>query len=364
MWQYYMEMIAFAIVLLVIAGEYIWLYRLSRKQEKQKKLFKETSEEIDSRLTRIFGAAGHTEQEQEIAGLQEYTKDFSLGMDILCEKLSHLARQAKAAGVRKAAMVRIFQVIDPVDYYSRQLKESDPYRQAYIIRKLSDYSDAESVGSIREFIRSPKKVLSYNAVMALAALGDEDSVVQFILNSEKEHLYSHRILLQILDSYTGDIASLTSVLLGSGNEYVRTAVIKGIAKHRIRRFESIYLLGLNSKNVDMKVACIRALGEIADPSYEHAMIVESHDKNWVVRAAAADALSRFPTENSMRALAQALSDPAWWVRHNAAHSLVAVDLTGKHVREALNQYDKYANEALKTALQQTASLSRKERVDL
>lgn len=363
--QNYLEiLIAVLTVFLIIAGEYLWLYRLSRKQETKQKQYKQTSREIDERLWLIINTTDQAEQAQAITDLQAYVKDSPMGMDILCEKISSATNQPQTSEAQRAAIIRLLHVINPVGYYSRELKNSDSYRKAYIFRKLADYPDPESIMSIRKFVGSKKKVLSYNAVMALATLGDEDSLVQFILNSQKEYLYSHRIILQILDAYTGDIEALAGVLLGQGDEYIRASVIKGIAKHRIRQFDSIYLLGLNSKNVDMKVACVRALGEIADSKYEHAMIVEVHDQNWEVRAAAADELHNFHTESSMQALEQALTDSVWWVRHNAACSLVAMDVTGKHVKEALNKYDKYANEAVRAALQKASILSRKERVEL
>lgn len=362
--QQYWVLGALLLVGLVIAAEYARIYRQAKRQEKKQKLRRQTETELDERLSLIFGETGFVEQEERIAGLQEYAAGSAVGMELLCERLLPLTRRQEMPGAQKAVFERIIHAVDPVAYYTGQLKTGDASRKAYVLQKLSDYAGPESIPEIRQFIGSPNRSLSYHAAMTLAALGDGDSLVQFILNCEKERRYSHRIILQVLDTYTGDMTALAGVLLGRGDEYIRTAVIKGVVRHRIREFERIYLRGLDSASVDMRVACLRALGQIADPKYERSIVIGAHDRSWVVRAAAAGELGRFSTETSMQALEEALTDPSWWVRHNAAASLVAVDVGRKHVDAALNKYDKYAAEALRAALQETDGVIKKERVRL
>ncbi|MDA6259942.1 HEAT repeat domain-containing protein, partial [Escherichia coli] len=120
--------------------------------------------------------------------------------------------------------------------------------------------------------------VSYNAAMALSAFGDEESVAQFIINCEKNYRYSHRIILELLDVYGGDMLSLARRIFEQcDDDYIKSTIIKGISDFRFTEFEDMYIEGTDSKNNNIKIACIKALGKIGKKEYEQALITASRD---------------------------------------------------------------------------------------
>ncbi len=352
--------IALCIALAVIILEFLWLRRLSKRHESCRKRRAMINRKIDDRLDLIFKSSDRDDMRRKILGLKKFAEENSPGMRILCSKLLDYADRPTISQTCQNVVSELIKIIKPMEYYKLVLKNGDPYQKARICREIANHGRKEAIPDIRPMADSKNKDLSYNSAMALSVLGDEGSVVDFILNCEKNYEYSHRIIIEVLEKYAGNISSLARRLIAQGDEYIRVSVIKGIAKYRLSEFEETYLQGLNSRNMDMKIACIRALGKIADPKSERSLIIETHDLNWQVRAAAVEELSNFQTETGMKAVTEAIQDTDWWVRHNAAKSLIRMDASHKYVYAVLKGYDKYASDAVKNELSKAYNMGKGE----
>lgn len=355
MWTWLAYLTLF-ICFFVIIVEYIWLYILSARSEEKTTKYREAEIEITSRIETIIYSPTKISQESEVNELKEYVKSDRVKMDILTEKMMGLISETNddKQEIQHMAFYAIYMAIDPTDYYTSVLMNGNIYDKAFACRKLSDYYAQGKIQTIRKLAFSKNKDLSYNAAITLSILGDEEGVLQVILGYEKNYELSHRIIVEMLEKYSGDFKNLAQMLLSQGNEYIRAAVVKALAKHKFDSFEKTYLRYLQEGSINLKIASLRALGMLAKSEYEHDLIIASNHKEWAVRSAAVKAMRKMPTENIFHAISLSTKDPEWWVRYNAAKTLVAMDHDRTHVEKILKGYDRFATEAVKHALYQVS----------
>lgn len=350
-WNYELiAIIAVVICVVIMLVQYIWLVILAYRQERQNRKYEKASKKIEEALNTIKYSPTKAAMENEIEELKKYVGRDSVKMELLSDKALFMLLDDNIDEQQKAKVVAVNNRIKPLDYYIRMLHYGNKYQKAYACRKVAVYCAESQLPVIREYSRSRNRVLAYNAAMALSSFGDEKSLAEIIKSYEKNYDYSFRIILELMDVYNGDLRSLATRVFKDCDDYIKVTVIKGLSDYMLSEFEDIYLDGLYSKNLNLKIACVRALGRIGKPEYEHRLITAAHDKNWVVRSAAVKGLVRMNTDRSKQALVEATTDPEWWVRYNAANSLVKIDSDLSYVQKVLEGYDKYGADAVKYML--------------
>lgn len=344
------------VCLVVIAAEFLWLSVIAEKQESHTRKYDDAYRRISSMMDTILYAPTNETMQNEILSLKKFVGSDPIKMDTISTKTIQLLTDEDTDDAQKAAVCAINDVVKPLSFYKQLLYSGDPYEKAYACRKVAAFYEESELPVIRKLAFSKNKDLSYNAAMALAVFGDEDTLAEFILKCEKNYSYSHRIILELMSTYTGDIRTLAQKVFSKCDDYIGITVIKGLSDHNLVEFEDLYIDGLNSKNANLKAACIRALGNIGKPEYEHAIITAAHDKNWFVRSAAVKALGNIGTDSAKKALVEATKDQEWWVRYNAAKTLVEVDPELTYIETVLRGYDKYGADAVKYILYKTYPL--------
>lgn len=366
MWTW-LAFLTLFICIIIILIEFIWLYILSARSESKTIANKKAEQEIKSRIQTIVHSPTSMSQESEIQDLKKYVKNDRLKMDILSTNLLELIKDdpketdVTKKEIREKAFYATYTAINPAEFYSVLLRTGNAYDKAYACRKLSDYYASEEIENIRKLAFSKNKDLAYNAAITLSVLGDEQGLMKVILEYENNYEMSHRIIIEILEKYSGDFDALARKLLEKADEYIRAAVVKALAKSRSREFESTYFTYLKEGSINLKIAALRAIGSIARPEHEHELIVASHHKNWAVRSAAIKAMIDIPSDNIFQAISQATKDPEWWVRYNAAKTLVAMDHDFFYIEKILQGYDKFASDAIKHALYQVYFMKMEEK---
>lgn len=336
---------------LVILAELLWLFSLAENQESHAKKLFAASEHIDNVLGMIEHYPTESTLKAETQALKEYVGDDQMRMDIISERILQILFMDQYDDEQKAAACYINDQIVPLDFYRSLLHNGNQYEKAFACRKIATFGGEEEIPEIQKLMDAHNADVSYNAAMALSAFGDEDSIVRFILNCEKNYRYSHRIILELLDVYGGDLRPVAKrVFEQCDDEYIKSTVIKAISDYGFTEFEDLFIEGLDSKNTNIKIACIKALGRIGKKGYEQVLITASRDQNWVVRATAAKELGLLGTPKSLSTLEEMTQDKEWWVRYNAAKTLVECDVSWEHIESVLNGYDKFATDAVKYAL--------------
>jgi hypothetical protein len=347
--------IAVAVCLAVILVQYIWLAILSYRQENEKRKYNQAFRTIEELLESILYSPTVSSMNSEIQALYSFVGKDKVKMDILSSQTLELLVSSKTDDRQKAAIVAVTQKIKPMDFFIKMLHRGNTFEKAYGCRKAAVYYIESEIPYIRKLSKSKNKVLAYNAAMALSSFGDEEAVAEIIQSYQFNYECSFRIILELLDIYSGDICSLAKRIFQNCDEYIKATVIKGLSDYKLSEFEGVYFSGLSSKNINLKIACIQALGKIGKPEYEHLLITAAHDINWVVRSTAVKQLV-YNTDQTKKALVKATCDSEWWVRFNAAKTLVSIDPDLTYVENVLQGYDRYGSDAVKYILYRKYSL--------
>ena len=349
--------IILALCFMVITAEFIGLYILSAKGEAAVARSHRTAKTISEKIENIISSPTAASMYEETEDLRDYVGQDKFRMNMMCERIMELIRMngdAKEENFQRAIFL-IIKATDPAGFYRAMLAGQDIYDRAYACRKIAEFCVTDQIGAIRAMLGIRNSNLYYNAALALSELGDEEGVYQAISGIQDNVRFSHRIIVEILDRYTGDMVRLGGRLLEVEIDYVRASAVKALAKHRIIGFEKIYLSLLEDENINIKIAAIKALGEIGRPDDEKALIAASRNKEWAVRSAAVRAMVKLRSPDVMNAVADATRDKEWWVRYNAAQTLTEIDNDFTYIEKVLEGYDKFASEAVIHALYQKNS---------
>ncbi len=338
--------------LVMIGIEFVWLSILAARNEAAEERAKGAGRILREKIDSIVSAPTFASMDEGVRELKEFTGQDKSRMNAMCELLMERIAangSAKTEGFRRAVYL-IIRETGAIGFYAGMLGHGNAYDKAYACRKMADFGVVTAAGSIRGLLYSGNRNLYYNAAAALSALGDEEGVFRAISGIRSNFRLSYRVIVEILDQYTGDIAELGKRLLAIDNEYIRASVVKALAKRRIAAFEDLYLRMLGEKNANLRAAALRALGELGMPGSEQAFIAASRDAEWTVRLAAVRAMRRLRTPEALSAVAAATGDAEWWVRYNAAQALAEMDSSLVYVEKVLKGYDPYASEAVLRAL--------------
>lgn len=358
MWTW-LAYITLSISILLIVGEFVGLYILSARSESRTNAQRNAEEEVDRRLASIVSSPTVRSREEEVHSLRDYIRQDRTKMDILSGKLLGLLEEEDGgrnnpvrSEMRQQAFYSVYTAVRPTDFYAAMLHDGNIYDQAFACRRLSEYFAQAETSAIRKLSASKNKELAYSAAITLSVLGDEEGLLNAVLRFEENREMSHRIIVEIIEKYSGDLISLSKKLMEQGDEYIRVSVMKALAKYKVEQFEDTYLEYLRNGTDNAKIAALRALAAIAKPRHETDFIEASLHGNWTVRSSAIKAMVRIPSDNVFRAISHALNDPEWWVRYNAAKTLVAMDREFSHIEPILQGDDPFASDAVKHALYQ------------
>ncbi len=348
------EILAAALIiafLLLLCAEYIWLYIISKKNEEITIQKREINLRIHSTMEAFMYSPTQSSREKELESLLEYIGNDPAKKDEAAVQFIQLMHRKDDIPPEKLeALGRLYEQLDLIAFYAQRLEKGNRYEKSYAARRLADFMATDQIEHIRRLLNDKHADLVYSAAMALSELADEDSVVRFAKECETNRNYSHRVLLELFQAYTGDRAGLVRRLYGECDDYIKSTAVKAYTPDCIEELESLYTEGLSSKDNNLKIACVKALAQFGKPEYEQKMSIALNDKNWIVRLAAVSGLEKIGTQSALESLVSATQDEEWWVRNAAAKAIVHIDFHLLYVEKVLKGYDKYAADAVKNAL--------------
>ena len=337
--------------ILILSFEYLWLYIISRKNEEVLLQKRKINLKIHAMIEAVMYSPTASSRKAELDSILNYIGQDPDKKDEAANQFIELMRRQNDIPPEKIkSLEMIYKAIDPIAFYSTRLEQGNKNEKGYAARKLADFGATEKITEIRKLLDSKNTGLVYNCAMALAELADEQSTLLFLKKCENNRRYSHRVLLELLQTYTGDREKIVRSIFENCNNYIKTAAIKAYTDDCIANLADLYIESMSSKDINLKIASVKALAQIGKPEYEHKMIVALNDKNWVVRLAAVSGLEKIGTQTALKALVDATQDDEWWVRNAAARAIVKIDFYLVYVEKVLSGYDKYAADAVKNAL--------------
>lgn len=358
----------FAIILLIsgivlILMEMLWLYVLSQHQEEYLSKRNEETKTANALLDAVLGAPSPSARESEMRAL-ESTASQSNEM-LLCMVTAFTRydkNREKLSDERKRILDEALLLFNPVPKLISAMKHENKYTQAYICRCLGDLRAKEAAPELRGCLKSKNQTLRYNAGMALSAIGDEEGVLQFLMLCENEKDYSPRIFYELISKYSGNKVSLIRNYFANEPDedspyrnpelydQMRVTLIHAVRNDRLTELKDIYIEGFLGKLPQLRLACVKAMSAIGTLDLKKYLIIATRDKDWLIRLAAIPGLEKIGDTDSLETLAKITTDEQWWIRRRAAEALVRADVKMLYVEKIIQEYDRFAADAVKEVL--------------
>lgn len=330
----------FSLFLAIVAT---WLYGHISKL-----IFQKIDQTIEGMLSSYFHA-GPEEQHQVILKLNQFTKRSRLKRGLL---ISHIIQYGEQfIENHHERLMNLYEKTEIKTFLIKQLSSKRDSIKALACRQLGDLRLHSTEPYICQLMDSNNNNVMYNVLLALAKLGDLNNLAHMLVSNSGNIHISFRAVIEIVEEFKGSREDLFKKTIESGDDYLRGILIKAAADGRYEGLSSYYVKYLSSDNTNLKIACLRALSELSNSAYEQNVIDMLDDEEWEVRAAAAKGLDKIGTSRSVEPLVKMISDKEWWVRHNAATTLVSIPGGKKHAQQILDGNDKYASEAIASAME-------------
>lgn len=226
-----------------------------------------------------------------------------------------------------------------VKYTLEDFKTKDKLKLALSCKILGEFRSERALPKLLSAVDNNFPDVKYNALMAIAKIGNLNAFVESFSKIEDNSTLSERSLIEIVDSFEGDFVLLYKKMILSENDYISTVFIKSLANYMDMQFNDDIVKLLDGKNKDKKIAVIKVLGQTSDVRFIQELIECLNDEAWEIRSMAASSLGRMEDGRALSFLVKALTDRAWWVRFNAAQATFNLS---KYLKKMLySDYKKY-----------------------
>ena len=217
-------------------------------------------------------------------------------------------------------------------------------------RKAGLYQYEDAVPDLLKTLDIVSSDTQYQAMMALARIGDTGAMVKAFDKIHRLVLVNERTISEILKIFSGDRQGLLKEMIHHQSDYLARLSLKAldrdIALTLIADIMSIYQSG----GKETRLACISAIGK-SGTSGKLSMLIEAmKDKEWELRAMAAKTLGILRGKCAVKPLAKAARDREWWVRQNAVTSILAYPGAGGILVSIAQTGDRYAYDSILYAL--------------
>lgn len=338
------------IAIFLILAELLWLYVISQKQEEYLRKKEKNRKVAKTQIEAVLNSPIENIRENEIKNFLDtaYKNNANL-IATVSVLIDFQNKRERLSNERQKILDNLYDRFQPTDELQKILKSGNKYERACICRLLADLDAKDAIEDIRECLKGKNVTLQYNAGMALSTLGDEDGVYDFINICENNQKFSHRIVVELLNNYSGDKLALVKRYFGKDeekDEYMQATIIKAIKNDRFSELQDIFIKNFEGKSHQLRVASTKAMSEIGSPIFEQYLITASMDKDWVIRLSSLTGLEKINSPKTFDAIKRITGDEQWWVRKRAAEALVRMDQSMEKIEEVINGYDRYAADAV------------------
>lgn len=199
--------------------------------------------------------------------------------------------------------------------------------------------------------------LQYAGFLALAMMGNRDSLLKLFTLPEYTKTLSYRSLKEIFHVYTGDKRFLYEKLLNAPDDYIRRIIIKSIGNEGFTDFEDRLIPLLTTADINLLCDLIRTLGQLKCAAAGERIAAQMQSDQWTLRNVAVVALAEIDVNRYWEQIIQGLKDREWWVRYNSAKALCKHVPLRRLMGVAAELDDKYATEILNFAIQETLMMN-------
>ena len=220
-------------------------------------------------------------------------------------------------------------------------------------RKAGFYQYEEAIPGILKALDIFSSNTQYQALMALARIGDAGVLVQAFDKINRFVLINERAVSEIIKIFSGNRYELFKKMMHNQSAYLVRLFLKAIdpdvANKLIEDIITVYRTG----DKETRLAGIIAIGRSGNSKKTYMLTHALNDPEWEIRAMAAKTLGFLTDPDAVMALANAARDREWWVRQNAVSSLLAYPNCAEILASIAQTGDRYAYDSMLYTLEKT-----------
>ncbi|WP_066068025.1 HEAT repeat domain-containing protein [Alkalithermobacter thermoalcaliphilus] len=333
------------IIILLYAYLVVEKFHESYINRKKQMFYKEVSDYLDDIASRLDE---YEVTDDQLTTLKGFVND-RINREIVEERFLYYLENLK--GNISYKLTKLAQDIGLVEYELQKLRSKDMHKVAFACKNLGEIRSKRALNSLLELVDIKVVEVKYNALMALAKIGDEETFIKAFKKLSKTIPLSERSLIEIADSFEGDKIYVYRNLMYLEDEFISSIFIKSAGNYKNTELSDEIAIFLCDENKEKKIAALKALGNMGDNRYVIQIIEFLKDESWEVRAIAAKVLGQLQDSKALIPLVEALSDKQWYVRYNAANSLISIEGGIDLVYDVLEGEDKFAKDIVIAALE-------------
>ena len=220
-------------------------------------------------------------------------------------------------------------------------------------RKAGFYQYEDAIPGILKALDIFSSNTQYQALMALARIGDAGVLVQAFDKINRFVLINERAVSEIISIFSGDRYELYKKMIHHQSAYLVRLFLKAIDPELADKFIEDIISVFRKGDKETRLAAIIAIGRSGNRNKTYMLIHALNDPEWEIRAMAAKTLGILTDPDAVMALAKAARDREWWVRQNAVSSLLSYPNCTEILASIAQTGDHYAYDSMLYTLGRT-----------
>ncbi|GFP77631.1 HEAT repeat domain-containing protein [Clostridium fungisolvens] len=347
---FFSTIVAFLYVYIIVEKS---IEKIARKQRARYE--KQLIPEIDSIINKVIDTETANDISIDVKRLKKILRN-SIRKDIVEERISYYLENF--TGEFREVLIRFCEDYKIVEEELKDLNTRNIYKKALCCKRLGELRSKKATKDLLEQIPISIQDIKYNALLALAKIGDEQSFIDAFSKINGSILLSERSLIEIIDSFEGNKNFVYSKMIDVEDEFISSLFIKSAGNSLEYTLIEQIARYLESSSKERRISAIKALGNMKDTRYIDKISNLLDDEGWEIRALAAKTLGRYSDINVIPKLINKLSDRQWFVRYNSAVSILKLDESLKYVHKVFEGQDRFAKDIIISAMEDTDLMSR------
>jgi hypothetical protein len=355
------QYIYYSIILFSIVVEFLYVYIIIEKaierltKKRKAKYEKQLIPEIDAVVNELIDKSEVINPNITQVRLKKILRS-RLRRDIVEERVVYYLENFK--GEFRGILIKFCEDYGIVDYEIKQLNSRNIYKIALICKQLGEIRSKKAIPYLLEQMPSSIQDIKYNALLALAKIGEEESFIKAFTQIDGSILLSERSIIEIIDSFEGEKTKIYSKMIHAEDEFISSLFIKSAGNSLEYSLVEQIASYLDNESKERRIAAIKAFGNLKDIRYLEKITSLLNDDSWEVRALTAKTLGRYGQSSVIPNLLEKLSDRQWFVRFNSAVAILKLDKELKYVDKVFEGEDKFAKDIIISAMEDLDLISK------
>jgi HEAT repeat protein len=348
----YYTIIFFSIIIISLYIYIIFEKTIEKNRARRKNNYsKDISSFFDSLLLNI--EKGYTRG--ELINLKQIIAN-NLKLEIAEEKIKGFIEESESD--KRENLIQLCENSGIIDYEITNLKSRNYLKATLACKTLGDLRSKKALVEIERLADSDNMDIKYNALMALAKIGDSSSFIRVFERINTGNVLSERSLTEIVDTFEGDKLLIYEKMINSKDSYISSIFIKSAGNYMDKSLIEKIAVFLNDEDKSRRIASIKAIGQLGDKRYLEDIAKALNDSDWEIRAVAARSLGGLSDNRALEYLVKSLCDKEWWVSYNSAYSIVGLPGGFEVIKSVFEGSDKFAKEILLSAIENSGILKK------